>query len=77
MTFWIIYILVQTSFLGLLLGVLASAFFKFSWLANHDGQHFYSLRSPALPPTTTTTTTTSIKKLPTALWLLNNLKLKT
>ena len=52
MRFWIIYILFQISFLGLFLGVLASAFFNFSQLDNHGGRHFYTATLPT--PTTTT-----------------------
>ena len=46
MTFWIIYILVQISFLGTAEGVLASIFFSFSSSAIHGGWHFDSAPSP-------------------------------
>ena len=43
MTFWIIYIFVQISFLGTALGRFSKCFlFNFSSLANHGDQHFYS-----------------------------------
>ena len=46
MRFWIIYILFQISFLGMFLGVLASAFFNFSQLDNHGGRQFLHSSPP-------------------------------
>ena len=54
--FWIIYILVQISVLGAVLGCFNQCFFYFLLPANHSGRNFYSASPP--PPT--------IKTLPTA-----------
>ena len=44
MIFWIIYTLVQISFVGTALGRFSQFFFFFFWsLANHSSQHFYSV----------------------------------
>ena len=58
MRFWIIYILVEVSFLGNCFR--AFFFFNFFLSVNHSSRHFYSAPTPppAPPP---------IKKLPTAL----------